>query len=99
MKTFLTVSILWLNTSGEAFIIISKAFTSPLKSGLFDTNPNIQVLKKYKELGGKIITVGSDAHLPEHVGSNFDTAKALLLETGFTYFNIFNERKAVKISL
>lgn len=73
--------------------------TSPLKSGLLDTNPNIQVLKRYKELGGKIITVGSDAHLPEHVGSNFDTANNILLESGFTYFNIFNERKAVKIPL
>ena len=73
--------------------------TSPLKSGLLDTNPNIQVLKRYKELGGKIITVGSDAHLPEHVGSDFDTAKSILSESGFTYFNIFSERKAVNIPL
>lgn len=73
--------------------------TSPLKSGLYDTNPNIQVIKRYKELGGKIITVGSDAHLPEHVGHSFDVAADMLKETGFTYFNIFEHRQPKNIEL
>lgn len=73
--------------------------TSPLKSGLYDTNPNLQVLKRYMELGGTLITVGSDAHLPEHVGHSFDIAGNMLKETGFTYFNIFEQRKPMNIAL
>lgn len=73
--------------------------TSPLKSGLYDTNPNLQVVRRYAELGGKIITVGSDAHQPEHIGHSFDVAEQMLKDTGFTYFNVFENRKPMNISL
>lgn len=73
--------------------------TSPLKSGLYDTNPNIQVVKRYTELGGKIITVGSDAHKPEHVGHSFGVAEAMLNEAGLTYFNVFENRTPMNIPL
>ncbi|MBQ6814645.1 MAG: histidinol-phosphatase HisJ family protein [Lachnospiraceae bacterium] len=73
--------------------------TSPLKSGLFDTNPNLQVVTRYKELGGKIITVGSDAHEAIHVGHHFDVAEQMLLDAGFTYFNVYNQRKPITINL
>ncbi|MBQ2981639.1 MAG: histidinol-phosphatase HisJ family protein [Lachnospiraceae bacterium] len=71
--------------------------TSPLRCGLADTNPNIQVIKRYKELGGKIITVGSDSHIPEDLGANFDDAVNILKEAGFSYYNIFSSRKASEI--
>ncbi len=73
--------------------------TSPLKSGLYDTNPNLQVVKRYAELGGKIITVGSDAHKPEHVGHSFDVAANMLKDANFTYFNIFSNRQYINILL
>ena len=38
--------------------------------------PGIRCLKLYKALGGTVITVGSDAHLPEDVGSGFIEASA-----------------------
>ena len=71
--------------------------TSPLRSGLTDTNPNMQVIKRYKELGGKIITIGSDAHKPEDVGANFNDAKKLLIDAGFSHFNVLSGRKASEI--
>lgn len=71
--------------------------TSPLRGGFADTNPNAQVIKRYKELGGKIITIGSDSHKPEDVGANFDNAKNLLINSGFSHFNVFSERKASTI--
>ncbi len=73
--------------------------TSPLKSGLYDTNPNIAVVKRYKELGGSIITVGSDSHQPEYVGHSFDIASKMLSEAGFTYYNVFQNRQPMNISL
>ncbi|MFR3493271.1 MAG: hypothetical protein ACLTTJ_05255 [Blautia sp.] len=39
---------------------------------LEDTMPGLPILKLYKELGGSIITVGSDSHRPERVGYGFD---------------------------
>ena len=71
--------------------------TSPLRSGLADTNPNIQVIKRYNELGGKIITVGSDSHIPEDLGANFEDVINILKEAGFSYYNIFSSRKASEI--
>lgn len=73
--------------------------TSPLRSGLYDPNPNLQVIKKYLEFGGKIITVGSDAHKPEDVGAGFDKARELLIAAGFEYYNIFSGRKAFEIHM
>lgn len=73
--------------------------TSPLKSGLYDTNPNLQVVKRYAELGGKIITVGSDAHKPEHIGHSFDIAEKMLNNSGFAYFNVFDNRKIINVPL
>ena len=71
--------------------------TSPLRSGLADTNPNIQVIKRYKELGGQIITIGSDSHKPEDVGTNFDIAIDMLKTAGFGYYNVFSGRKTSEI--
>ena len=35
----------------------------------------IRIYKRFKELGGKYVTIGSDAHTPERIGNNFDKAK------------------------
>lgn len=66
--------------------------TSGLKSGLAYPNPCLGILKRYRELGGEILTIGSDAHKPEHVGYSFDTVPALLLEAGFKYYTTFSKR-------
>lgn len=71
--------------------------TSPLRGGFLDTNPNAQVIRRYKELGGNIITIGSDSHKPEDVGANFNDAKNLLIDAGFSHFNVFSNRTASTI--
>lgn len=73
--------------------------TGAYKSGLNHPNPGIDIVKRYKELGGEIITIGADAHTPQYVASNFDKAEAILKTAGFTYYNIFSNRKAVFISI
>lgn len=66
--------------------------TSQLKKGFSQANPCLELLKRYRELGGEIITVGSDAHKAEHVGSDFDKAEAFLKEAGFKYYTTFSGR-------
>ena len=58
-----------------------------------DFNPSREILKRYRELGGEILTVGSDAHRPCDVAGDFDRAGAVLKELGYTHYCIFKGRK------
>lgn len=68
--------------------------TSALRYGLRDFHPCRKILKRYKELGGKIITMGSDAHRALDIMRDFDKAGDVLKETGFENFCVFTQRKA-----
>lgn len=68
--------------------------TGGVKYGLKDLHPTTDILKRYKELGGNIITIGSDAHTPKDLQNHFSRAKAVLQECGFKHYTIFRERKA-----
>jgi histidinol-phosphatase (PHP family) len=67
--------------------------TSGLRYGLPFPHPNTQILKRYKELGGKIITMGSDAHNANDIASDFNKAKELLKTVGFKEIAVFRKRK------
>lgn len=73
--------------------------TSPLKKGFPETNPGKAILKKYHDFGGRLVTVGSDAHTPEGVGFAFDRAAMLLKECGFTEYVTFEKRQPVMHAL
>lgn len=68
--------------------------TSALRYGLRDFHPCRKILKRYKELGGKIITMGSDAHRALDIMRDFDKAREVLKEIGFEKFCVFEQRKA-----
>lgn len=67
--------------------------TAGFRKGLGQPNPCIQILRRYKELGGEILTIGSDAHIPEDLGADFQTARELLLDCGFFYYTEFSGRR------
>lgn len=67
--------------------------TGSLYRGLSFAHPHPDLLTMYKEAGGEIITVGSDAHHAEHIGYAFDYAKELLLANGFHYYTTFKNGK------
>lgn len=73
--------------------------TGGLKYGLGYPNPHPQVLKRYRELGGEIVTVGSDAHEPQSLGGWFREAGALLRECGFSYYAEFCRKKPSYIKI
>ncbi len=39
--------------------------------GLGEPNPCTDIIRRYKELGGEIITIGADAHTPDKIGYAF----------------------------
>lgn len=71
--------------------------TAGLKYGLGHPHPHEKILKRYRELGGEIITVGSDGHQPEHLAYDFDKVPDILKACGFSYYTEFCGRKPVMI--
>lgn len=67
--------------------------TGSLYKGMTYPHPHIDILRMYKEAGGEIITVGSDAHKPEYVGYGFEVARDILLSLGFKYYCTFQKQK------
>ena len=66
-----------------------------LKYGLPFAHPHPDVLKRYRELGGEIITIGADAHKPEHIAYDFAKVEEILKSCGFKYYTEFFEQKPV----
>lgn len=51
------------------------------------------VLERWKDVGGELVTVGSDAHRPEHVGLGVQETYGLLRDAGFRYVAVYEKRK------
>ena len=66
-----------------------------MKYGLGFPNPHPDVIRRYKELGGEIVTIGADAHRPEHVAFDYEQAGEILISCGFSYYAEFKGRKPV----
>ena len=66
--------------------------TGGLRKGMSETNPSVEVIRRFRELGGRILTVGSDAHRPEDVGAGFSVAAAVLRDAGFSQYAVFSRR-------
>lgn len=69
--------------------------TGGFKYGLGFCNPHPDIIRRYRELGGEIITVGADAHRPEHIAYDFDKADKILRDCGFRYYTVFEGRRPV----
>ncbi|MGB8452596.1 MAG: histidinol-phosphatase HisJ family protein [Anaerocolumna sp.] len=69
--------------------------TAGYKYGLGYAHPQTDVLKRYRELGGEIITIGSDSHKPEHLGYDFPKAEQLLISLGFKYYVTYEKQMPI----
>lgn len=65
--------------------------TSYHRYGLRDTTPSRDILKLYHDLGGKIITIGSDSHKKEHLGAYYEEGIEILKEIGFDSICTFDK--------
>ena len=67
--------------------------TSGLRQIIGRTLPDISVVKRFKELGGKYITIGSDAHRWGDIGSGIETGLDILTECGCTHFTVYEKHE------
>ena len=64
-----------------------------------EERPYLWLLEKYRELGGYLVTVSTDAHSPGEVGANLAEHVQQLKQLGFTHLFYYKDRKAVPCSL
>ena len=69
--------------------------TAGFKYGLDFGHPHPDILKRYRELGGEIITIGSDGHKPEHIAYDFHRVSDILKACGFKNYTEFKQRKPI----
>lgn len=79
--------------SGKGFEVNTGSFRD--KPGIRTSEYDIAVLKRFKELGGEITSLGSDAHDTKFIGYKFDVFKDILIEAGFSHAAYFMNRKPV----
>ena len=65
--------------------------TSSWHYDIGDTTPSRDILKLYRELGGRIITIGSDAHSVRYLGDHFGDAVQILKDIGFREFATYEK--------
>lgn len=73
--------------------------TAGYKYGLGQPNPAPSILHRYYELGGRRITIGADAHAPEHISIGFDEVRKLLLSIGYERYTVFRSRVPEELPL
>lgn len=79
--------------------LVPEVNTSTLRQELAEPMPDADTVTRYAELGGKAISLGSDAHRPEDVGAGFEWAANMLRKAGFHHISIFKQRRRVMLPI
>ncbi|HEY8423362.1 MAG TPA: histidinol-phosphatase HisJ family protein [Clostridia bacterium] len=61
--------------------------------------PGIEIIKRYYELGGRLVTFGSDAHSAQRLAENFDIVCRILKDIGFEYLTVVKNRQHIEIKI
>lgn len=73
--------------------------TSGWRSGVDQSFPSSEVLQLYRQLGGELLTLGSDSHFVEHTGAGIADAIALAKQCGFQSIYTYHQRQPQAIAL
>ena len=73
--------------------------TSGLRQPLGRTMPELSIIKRFRQLGGQIVTIGSDAHDIHALGQGIDQGMQMLQEAGFDYFAFYRARKPTMLKI
>lgn len=68
-------------------------------SGYCEFMPERRIIEMYKNMGGYLITTGSDAHIAENSANSFDTLYSMLKEIGFKNTYYYKNRCAMQCAI
>jgi len=83
-------------------IIVEKGIGIELNMWLWHSSnvtPPDWVIRRYRELGGEVVTIGSDAHSADGLGGGIEKGMKLLQDAGFSHFAFYRERKPVMLKI
>ncbi len=69
--------------------------TSYARYGLKDMTPSREILALYRDLGGTILTIGSDSHKKAHLGANIGQNQQILKAMGFQHFCTYQNMEPI----
>lgn len=73
--------------------------TSGLRQNIGETLPPLEIVKRYKELGGEYITIGSDSHKADDLGTDIHGGMEIAEQAGFKYVTLFQDRMPIPIPI
>ena len=73
--------------------------TSGLRQDIGLVMPEERIIRRYKELGGKYITIGSDSHTAYDVGEGIEEAMEIAKNCGFDKITFYVSRQAMQIDI
>ena len=73
--------------------------TSGLRQKLRKTMPDEDVVLRFRQLGGKLITIGSDAHKAEDIGRGVRKAMDIAKRCGFDSMALFQQRQPIEVPI
>ena len=80
----------YLVENGKTFEINTKTYTN--HAG-YIPKLDLDILKRFKELGGEALSIGSDTHGRDRFGDNFELYSQIIKECGFKYLVYYKNRK------
>ena len=85
-------------------IIIARGIALEVNTASVDTLvcdfiPSADILARYRDLGGRLLTLGSDAHRPGGIGKGIADAKEMLRTLGFHEYHYFEKHRPVAVPL
>ncbi len=79
-------------SKGKSLEINTKSIHKLIKKKAKMTMPDPEILKRYQDMGGKMITLGSDSHTTDTLGIHFDETAEYLKSLGFKSNFYFKKR-------
>lgn len=73
--------------------------TSGYRTGDGEPMPPEYILRMYRQLGGDLVTIGTDAHEPKYMASGLEKGLALLERCGFRYITCYEKRSPIQKKL
>ncbi|MBQ3855673.1 MAG: PHP domain-containing protein, partial [Ruminococcus sp.] len=64
-----------------------------------DTFPDIKYVRLFKDLGGELLSLGSDSHTVADIGANIADGAKIAAEAGFTRLAYFKKRRPYFINI
>lgn len=73
--------------------------TSGLRQKIGVTLPDEKYIKRYHDLGGQILTIGSDAHNANDVGAGIQEGMEIAYNAGFRHITLFKNRTPIRLPI